>query len=207
MAGMATRILLFMVTTTVALAASVPAFAQVPSPDGWIADSNTGCRIRNPTPQPRESVTWSGACPNGIAEGAGVLEWFDDGRPTDRYDGEIRDGWEHGRGIATSTVIADRYEGEWREGWRHGRGIYEFANGDRYDGDWFEGLRTGQGTMVWANGARYEGEWLDSKPSGQGVYTDAADAVFSGTWSAGCFRDGSRKQAISGTTPADCGFQ
>ena len=61
--------------------------------------------------------------------------------------------------------------------------------------------------MVWANGARYEGEWLDSKPSGQGVYTDAADAVFSGTWSAGCFRDGSRKQAISGTTPADCGFQ
>jgi hypothetical protein len=161
-------------------APAAPASAQPPSPDSWIADSRTGCRIGNPVPQPRESVTWSGACPNGIAEGTGILQWFDDDRPTDRYDGELRDGWESGRGVATSTVIADRYEGEWREGWRHGQGVYSFANGDRYEGDWFEGMRSGRGTMVWADGARYEGEWLDSKPNGQGVYADAADAVFSG---------------------------
>ena len=60
--------------------------------------------------------------------------------------------------------------------------------------------------MVWADGARYEGEWLDSKPNGEGVYTDAADAVFSGTWSAGCFRDGNRKLAVSATAK-DCGFE
>ena len=195
-----------MAITIAAVAASVPTFAQAPTPDGWIEDGKTGCRIRNPAPQPRESVTWSGDCPNGIAEGAGVLQWFDDSRPTDRYEGEMRDGWENGRGIATSTVIADRYDGEWREGWRHGRGVYDFATGDRYEGDWFEGLRTGRGTMVWADGARYEGEWLNSKPNGQGVYTDMADAVFSGTWAAGCFRDGGRKLAV-GTTPTDCGFQ
>jgi hypothetical protein len=47
---------------------------------------------------------------------------------------------------------------------------------------------------------------LDSKPNGEGVYTDAADAVFSGTWSAGCFRDGNRKLAVS-TTAKDCGFE
>jgi hypothetical protein len=186
--------------------AALPAGAQMPSPDSWIADNKTGCRIRNPTPQPRESVTWSGACPNGIAQGPGILQWLDDGRPTDRYVGELNDGWESGRGVATSTVIADRYAGEWRDGWRHGQGIYEFANGDRYDGDWFEGLRTGRGMMVWADGSRYEGEWLDSKPNGQGTYTDAADAVFSGAWSAGCFRDGSRKLAV-GTTPKDCRFE
>ncbi len=205
MVGMIPRFPLLMAVTTVALVASVPSFAQTPPADGWIVDGKTGCRIRNPTPQPRESVTWSGGCPNGAAEGTGVLQWFDDGRPTDRYEGEMRDGWENGRGIATSTMIADRYDGEWREGWRHGRGIYDFASGDRYEGDWFEGSRTGRGTMVWADGARYEGEWLDSKPNGQGVYADAADAVFSGTWAAGCFRDGSRKLAV-GTTRADCGF-
>jgi hypothetical protein len=197
---------LLIAITMAALPASVPTFAQAPSLDGWIADAKTGCRIRNPAPQPRESVTWSGACPNGIAEGTGVLQWFDDDRPTDRYEGEMRDGWENGRGIATSTVIADRYDGEWRDGWRHGQGVYEFSNGDRYEGDWFEGLRTGRGTMVWADGARYEGEWLDSKPNGQGVYTDAADAQFSGTWSGGCFRDGGRKLAIS-TTARECGFE
>jgi hypothetical protein len=193
---------LLIVTT---LSASAPTSAQAPSPDSWIEDSKTGCKIRNPAPQPRESVTWSGACPNGIAEGTGILQWFDDDRPTDRYEGELRDGWENGRGVATSTVIADRYEGEWRDGWRHGEGVYSFANGDRYVGDWFEGMRTGRGTMVWADAARYEGEWLDSKPNGQGVYTDAADAQFSGTWTAGCFRDGGRKLAVS-TTPRECGF-
>ncbi|MDP1841015.1 MAG: hypothetical protein Q8N31_17775 [Reyranella sp.] len=145
---------------SVLIAASLPTtptFAQAPSPDSWIEDARTGCRIRNPAPQPRESVTWSGACLSGIAEGTGILQWFDDDRPTDRYEGELRDGWENGRGIATSTVIADRYDGDWRDGWRHGRGVYDFTNGDRYEGDWFEGLRTGQGTMVWADGARYEG--------------------------------------------------
>ena len=190
----------------VLIAASLPASAQAPAPDSWIEDAKTGCRIRNPAPQPRETVTWSGACPNGIAEGTGVLQWLDDDRPTDRYEGELRDGWENGRGIATSTVIADRYEGEWRDGWRHGQGAYEFANGDRYEGDWFEGLRTGQGTMVWADGTRYEGGWLDGRPNGQGTYTDAADAAFLGTWSRGCFRDGDRKLAVS-TTARDCGFE
>lgn len=197
---------LLLAITIAALSTSAPTFAQAPSPDSWIADGKTGCKIRNPAPQPRESVTWSGACPNGIAEGTGVLQWFDDDRATDRYEGEMRDGWENGRGTATSTVIADRYEGEWRDGWRHGQGVYDFTNGDRYDGDWFEGLRTGRGTMVWADGSRYEGEWLDSKPNGQGVYTDAADAQFSGTWSSGCFRDGGRKLAIT-TTAKECGFE
>jgi hypothetical protein len=201
MAPMAPRFLLLMAMTLTA-----PALAQIAVPEGWIADVGTGCRIRNPAPQPRESVTWSGPCPNGIAQGIGILQWFDDDRPTDRYEGDMVDGWENGRGIATSTTIADRYEGEWRDGWRHGRGIYEFAVGDRYEGEWFEGYRTGRGTMTWANGARYEGEWLNSKPNGQGVYTDAADAVFSGNWSAGCVRDGGRKLAVS-TTARECGFE
>lgn len=201
---MALRFLLLLAIALV----TPPAIAQVspPPPESWIEDAKTGCRIRNPAPQPRETVTWSGACPNGIAEGTGILQWFDDDRPSDRYEGELRDGWENGRGVATSTVIADRYEGQWRDGWRHGQGIYTFANGDRYEGHWFEGLRAGQGTMVWEDGARYEGEWLDGKPSDQGVYVDAADAVFSGTWSRGCFQDGSRKLAVIATA-RDCGFE
>ncbi len=201
---MALRFLLLLAIALV----TPPAIAQVspPPPESWIEDAKTGCRIRSPAPQPRETVTWSGACPNGIAEGTGILQWFDDDRPSDRYEGELRDGWENGRGVATSTVIADRYEGQWRDGWRHGQGIYTFANGDRYEGHWFEGLRAGQGTMVWEDGARYEGEWLDGKPNDQGVYVDAADAVFSGTWSRGCFQDGSRKLAVIATA-RDCGFE
>lgn len=204
---MALRFLLLLaIALTTPPAIAQPAIAQAPPPESWIKDAKTGCRIRNPAPQPKESVTWSGACPNGIAEGTGVLQWFDDDRPSDRYEGEMRDGWENGRGVATSTLIADHYEGDWRDGWRHGQGIYSFVNGDRYEGGWIEGLRAGQGTMVWADGARYEGEWLDSKPDGQGIYVDAADATFSGNWSRGCFQDGGRKLAVIATA-RDCGYE
>ncbi len=120
---MSLRHLLLLATAIAAL----PAGAQMPPPASWIADDKTGCRVRNPAPQPRETVTWSGACPNGIAGGTGVLQWFDDRRPTDCYEGEFSDGWENGRGIATSTAIADRYEGEWLGSKPNGQGVYTDA--------------------------------------------------------------------------------
>jgi len=55
MAGMTVHFPVLLATLLVAM----PVLAQAPSPDSWIEDSKTGCRIRNPAPQPRESVTWS----------------------------------------------------------------------------------------------------------------------------------------------------
>ena len=104
----------------VLIAASLPASAQAPEPDGWIEDAKTGCRIRNPAPQPRESVTWSGARLNGIAGGTGVLQWLDDDRPSDRYEGGWLDGRLNGRGTytdAADTVFSDTWSrGCFRDG-------------------------------------------------------------------------------------------
>ena len=53
----------------------------------WIADSN-GCKIWNPNPKPNETVTWSGACVGGFGSGAGVLQWFENGRAAEQLQGE-----------------------------------------------------------------------------------------------------------------------
>jgi hypothetical protein len=45
----------------------------------WIADAN-GCRVWDPNPKPNETVTWTGPCVDGFAEGQGIVQWFQDGK-------------------------------------------------------------------------------------------------------------------------------
>lgn len=162
------------------LGTALPASAQAP-PSGWIADARTGCRVWNPSPKPKETITWSGSCSNGLAQGRGVLQWFTDGKAMDRYDGEYRDGKVNGRGVYTS------------------------ARGNRYDGEWRDGQQNGRGVYTWANGNRYDGEYRDNKPNGLGTYT-LDGQVYSGTWTNGCFRQGDRWAWI-GANKEECGFK
>lgn len=93
----------------------VPALAQSQSgkPPGWISDSKTGCKVWNPAPQARETIRWSGGCEGGYAQGKGTLEWFENGRPGDRYVGEYQGGKRNGHGVVTMSN-GTRIEGDWR---------------------------------------------------------------------------------------------
>ncbi len=82
--------------------------------------SGTRCRVGNPTPEGKEAIRWEGACPGGTAQGPGVLQWFKDGQPTDRYEGELKNGRMEGHGIWI-TADDDRYEGMFRNGWAEGQ--------------------------------------------------------------------------------------
>ena len=160
------------------LVVSLPAAAQTPQP-GWIADARSGCRVWNPAPQPKEAITWSGACQNGLAQGRGVLQWYQDNKPSERSEGEFRDGKLNGRGILIG------------------------ANGDRYDGDFRDGRQNGRGAATFTNGDRYEGEWRDGNPNGVGRLARANGDVFNGIWANGCFRDGNR-WAAAWVDPSTC---
>src|SRR5260221_11874629 len=115
------------------LMVSLPAAAQTPQP-GWIADARSGCRVWNSDPQPTESITWSGACQNGLAQGRGVVQWFQDNKPTERSEGEFRDGKNNGRGVLTSTK-GDRHEAEFRDDRLNGRARRTRPKRHRYAGD------------------------------------------------------------------------
>ncbi len=90
---------------------------------GWLRDARSGCAVWDLDPEPGWSVTWSGGCEDGKASGRGTLVWHEKGEAVIRYEGEMKDGKEHGRRIFT-TSEGDRYEGDLRDGKEHGRGIY-----------------------------------------------------------------------------------
>jgi hypothetical protein len=85
----------------------------------WIADAKTGCRVFNPNPTARGSVSWSGSCKGGLAEATGVVHWFREGLPFERDEGPVA-----GRapGRCPANLADRRYEGEVRDGMPHGHG-------------------------------------------------------------------------------------
>ncbi len=138
---------------------SFAAFAAAEDDDvSWIADSN-GCRIANPFPQPGESVTWSGGCKNGLADGEGMMQWFIDGKPLDRYEGTLKDGWAEGKG--TLMREGGRYSGDWKHSMQDGEGRYDAPDGSWYEGQWKEGQPHGSGRYRTSDGRTITGIWED----------------------------------------------
>lgn len=154
----------------------------------WFQIENGDCMVWNPEPQAQETASWSGGCVNGKANGTGTLAWryvvAGETKTGTSFEGELLDGKENGRGIATHTD-GDRYEGEFRDSETHGRGVYTFANGDRYEGELRNSERNGHGVYTFANGDRFEGDYRDGLENGRGVYAFANGNRYEGE-----FRDG-----------------
>lgn len=134
----------------------------------WLTDAKSGCQIWNPNPQLDESVTWSGSCAQGRAEGKGVVQWIKGNAPHETD------------------------EGEWHAGRQAGNGEQSWSNG-RYEGDLAEGEPNGRGVLT-IQKLRYEGEIRDGKPNGTGTLTVGQETV-SGNWKDGCLQ-GARRASI-----------
>lgn len=86
------------------------------------------------------------------------------------YDGEWRDGREHGEGRYESADGA-LYVGQWESGRWHGAGKYNFANGDVYEGDYNKNeMHMVEGKFTDAAGNMYAGQWAHGNFHGQGTY-------------------------------------
>jgi len=133
-------------------------------------------------PQPNETFTWSGGHDNdGFATGQGVLQWYVDGKPENRYEGNMSRGKINGKGICT-FASGNRYEGDWVDGRRTGKGFFTWANGNRYEGDFVKDQRTGKGVLTYSNGDRYEGDWVDGRRTGKGIMVYANSDRYEGDW-------------------------
>ena len=155
--------MLFVTSCGWILALGSPAYAG-----GWVADTKTGCQVWDPSPQLEESVSWSGPCVQGRAEGKGVVKWLKSGAP---YETD---------------------EGEWRGGKQGSTGKQSWPNG-RYEGDLAEGEPNGRGVLI-VQKLRYEGEFRNGKPYGHGSLTVGNEMVH-GEWKDGCLQ-GFRKASI-----------
>jgi len=160
------------------LAHGAAAWAGPDEDTQWITDSN-GCKVANPMPQPDETITWSGPCKDGFADGEGVLTFLLKGTPHSRYEGSLR------------------------RGWADGRGKLELPDGSRYEGEWQRSMENGMGRRDWADGSSYDGQWKDGKPHGAGQYRLPDGRMLMGTWIDGVFEGDEAAPAQEDEQPYD----
>jgi hypothetical protein len=161
---------------------------------GWVTNQS-GCRAWSSVMQPSRSFSWSGGCANGLVSGQGILQWYDNATPSDRYEGAYRDGKMNGHGVFLA-LDGERYEGEFKDDARTGHGVYITRRGERYEGGFERAVLQGPGTAVFTNGERYEGGFWNNRAHGEGSLHLADGTVVTGTWVNGCLNQGGRRYAV-----------
>ena len=81
----------------------------------WLFDTVLGCRMWDWHPDPHDKASWSGSCRQGQKEGPGVVQWFEHGRPIDRFEGIYRANRREGFGRYVWNA-SDRFEGHYANG-------------------------------------------------------------------------------------------
>jgi hypothetical protein len=116
-----------------------------------------------------------------------------------RYDGQHRDGQNHGRDILTH-VSGWRYEGDVSRGLGHGQGTCAWPSGSLYVGEWHHNNMHGHGIATYGDGRPYVGHWQNGDRDGMGIMTFCNGDVCEGSYRQGprqgrstmTYADGSR---------------
>lgn len=154
----------------------------------WMIETHNKCKVWNDLPfedgiNPNYTLWWGGMCKNGIASGAGRLQWTipDRNDPINipglvfaEYDGPIVDGKLNGKGklwLSSSYT----YTGDFVDGQVEGYGTESFASGNRFVGLYSRGDRNGHGTLYLQNGDKVQCEWKDDKKQDGFMIYDWAD--------------------------------
>src|SRR5579872_941272 len=156
MSGIAKALLATALLNCGLLSASASDVSNTPSDGGqWLRDG--ACALFDADAHAGDTVSWTGSCPEGYAEGLGTATFTHDGQAQSftaffrhgavpdghvisrwgqgwSYNGEIVGGRFNGEGILT-TDANDRFEGQWAGGKLNGFGVLLRANGERYAGD------------------------------------------------------------------------
>lgn len=127
----------------------------------WVKDQN-GCNVWHSDPKPGDTITWSGGCVKGYAEGVGTMKGFHGGHLVVTYTGQVKDGEMNGQGTLTDEA-GNIYTGAFIDGDPHGQGTFIEKGGNTYTGGFKLGKKQGQGTETAPNGNKFTGEFRDSK--------------------------------------------
>jgi hypothetical protein len=138
---------------------------NTPCEDGsWLFDPETGCRMWDWHPAPEDTATWTGACKAGLKEGRGVVQWYEHGRPIDRFEGTYRAGKREGFGRYDWTED-QFFEGHYQNDVPNGFGRARIAGQD-FTGRWVKGcLKSGQRVVAIGTARSLCGPLDDSRQS------------------------------------------
>jgi hypothetical protein len=167
--------------------------AQEQKQGQWLKDG--ACALFGADARPGDTVSWTGACVDGYAQGLGTATFTHDGQSqsfTANFvhgmipDGHVISRW--GQGWS--------YDGEAVGGRFQGAGILTTDASDRFDGQWTDGKMNGFGVLLRASGERYAGDWKDDKPNGSGELRQADGNLVRGIFVDGKLAD---KETRAGT--------
>ena len=99
-----------------------------------------------------QTVTWTGTCSGGRAQGKGTLKWvWEDGEKTLESTGSLTDGKQHGQWV-WRYEDGDVLEGPYVDGKKHGQWVIRLADGGVQEGPFVDGKRHGPWVFRWADG-------------------------------------------------------
>ena len=137
-----------------------------------------GCYVWNTGLALGSTVTWTGECAGGFAQGMGTLTWVWDGnRQTGA--GRVQDGKRNGHWVlrfASGTVE----EGPFVNGQRNGHWVLRFADGTVEEGAFVNGEKNGRWVLRFASGTVEEGPFVNGERDGHWVLRFADGTVEEG---------------------------
>ena len=160
-----------------------------PGADGpcWMVLLNRpGCYVWNPSrtgPAPGVTVTWTGECSGGTAQGTGSLTWeWGDNRQAET--GRLQDGMQIGHWVLREAngVVS---EGPFVAGARDGHWVLRSADGGIQEGPFVAGEPTGHWVLRFADGGVEEGPVVAGARTGRWVLRFANGTVEEGSFVAG----------------------
>ena len=158
-----------------------------------------GCYVWDGHLDTGESVTWSGECSGGRAQGEGTLKWvWDDGEKTSESTGSLKDGKEHGQWVK-SWWHGGGAEGPYVEGKRHGHWVESLADGDVWEGPYVEGKRHGQWVVRYDLGGVSRGPYVDGEKHGRWFLRFRSGGVSETQWVKGNLHGHSVERRADGT--------
>jgi len=112
----------------------------------WLLEPGVGCRMWDWHPAPEDKVVWRGACHGNLPNGLGEAQWFEHGRPIDRFIGIYRNGKREGEGhyIWNGNV---RFDGSYANDVPQGYGVVQIE-GETLAGEWNKGCLHAKGKVV-----------------------------------------------------------
>ena len=145
-----------------------------------------GCYVWNPFPQPGETVSWTGACAAGKAQGTGTLTWAHDAGVQTNTGGRLVDGEKNGHWVIR-FADGDVAEGPYVDDERNGHWVIRFADGDVAEGPYIDGEQNGH-WVIRSGSFTEEGPYVDGKRDGLWVTRMEGETLELST----LYRDGER---------------
>ena len=158
----------------------------------WMEVSQrAGCYAWNRSSVEDQTVTWTGACADGFAQGTGTLTWaigaeYRDTGTGRLVDGKYTDHWVH---RIESRYVAGTSEGPYVDGERHGHWVIRKGNGTVEEGPYVRGQKHGHwvedqkffNTDLFENYVR-EGSYVNGRANGHWVYRKESGTVEEGPY-------------------------